>query len=112
MVRTAKIEVISSEKYTEDLQKIVQYGIQTFGFQRAFHFHENIQNIVNSLGNNYLMFPECRFLTTKSKMYRNIIFDSYLIIYRVTRGRIEVLRALHSSLCTSKRIRDIRRMKL
>ncbi|HAH54103.1 MAG TPA: hypothetical protein DCM02_02135 [Flavobacterium sp.] len=36
-------------------------------------------------------------METKSKKYRNIIFGSYLIIYRITPNRIEVLRAFHGS---------------
>src|ERR1035437_5702455 len=108
MDTTTEIPVILSEKYLEDLKIIFQYGEETFGVQRAELFIKSIEHIVNNLDSNYFMFPECRFLTTKSKIYRNIILESYLIIYRITSKRIEVLRALHTSLCTSNRIRDIR----
>jgi toxin ParE1/3/4 len=81
MDTTTKLPVILSEKYLEDLKIIFQYGKETFGFQRAVDFYKNIESIVNNLESNYLMFPECRSLTTKTKIYRNIVLESYLIIY-------------------------------
>lgn len=58
----------------------------------------------------YLLHPEYRHLETKTKKYRNIIFGSYLIIYRVTPNRIEVLRAFHCSR-SPKSIKESRSIK-
>jgi plasmid stabilization system protein ParE len=44
-------------------------------------------------------------------MYRNIILDAHLIIYRITDERIEVLDILHSASSISK-IRQIRNVRL
>jgi len=52
---------------------------------------------VESLSTLYELYAECRFLPTKSKMYRNLFLGSYIIIYRIKPDRIEVLRAFHSS---------------
>jgi len=109
---TGKLEVVVSEKYRDDLKKIFQYGIETFGYKGAVLFYENIERIVNNLGSEYFMYPECRFLMTKSRMYRNIILESYLIIYRITKSRIEVLRVFHSSICTTTRIRLVRKINI
>jgi len=107
---TGKLTVIVSEQFHEDLKNIFQYGIETFGNKSALQFHENIERLVNNLETAYYMYPECRFLITKSKIYRNIILESYLIIYRITSSRIEVLRVFHSSICTSSRIRRVRKI--
>jgi plasmid stabilization system protein ParE len=53
--------------------------------------------MVRDLNAQYLLHPECRYLETKNKIYRNIILGSYLIIYRITPNKIEVLRAFHGS---------------
>jgi len=107
---TGKLTVIVSEQFHEDLKNIFRYGIETFGYKSALQFYENIERLVNNLETAYYMYPECRFLVTKSKIYRNIILESYLIIYRITTNRIEVLRAFHSSICTSSRIRRVRKI--
>jgi hypothetical protein len=57
------------------------------------------------------MYPECRYLRTKSKIYRNIILGSYLVIYRITSDRIDVLKAVSSRTSVSK-IKRTRGMRL
>ena len=109
---TGKLKVVVSEKYHDDLKNILQYGIETFGNDSAIMFYENMERLIDNLGLDYYMYPECRFLTTKSKMYRNIILKSYLIFYRITPNRIEVLRVLHSSACTTSRIHLVRKIKI
>jgi toxin ParE1/3/4 len=59
----------------------------------------------------YNMHPECRFLPTKSEMYRNIIQGNYLIIYRISPNRVEVLRVFNSRVSITK-IRTARRAKI
>ena len=109
---TRKLKVVVSEQYTEDLKNIFQYGLETFGYVVAILFYDNIERLVANLKLEYFMYPECRFLVTKSKMYRNIILESYLIIYRVTPTNVEVLRVFHSSVCTFTRIRLVRKIKI
>jgi toxin ParE1/3/4 len=107
-----KLKVAVSEQYSDDLKNIFQYGLETFGFTGALLFYDNIEKLVKNLEFEYFMYPECRFLATESKIYRNIILESYLIINRITDFRIEVLRVFHSSVCTSKRIGSVRRIKI
>ena len=107
-----KLTVVVSEQFHDDMKNIFHYGIETFGYVSAVKFNENIEKLVNNLGIGYYMYPECRFLATKSKMYRNIILESYLIIYRVTTIRVEVLRVFHSSICASGRIRLVRKISM
>ena len=90
-------EVVRSTFYLADIQDVFEYGEATFGEKAALFFYEDIRSIVRSLETQYLLHPECRHLETKTKMYRNIILGSYLIIYRIKAHKIEVLRAFHGS---------------
>jgi len=80
-----------------DLPSIHAYGTETFGLKLADYFIGEIYACLEALPENLYLHLECRHLKTKSKKYRNIILGSYLIIYRITPNRIEVLRAFHSS---------------
>ncbi len=59
---------------------------------------------------NYPMYPECKYIPTQGRIFRNIILEFHLIIYRIKAERIEVLRTLHSKTDIS-RIRTARRSK-
>ena len=85
------------------------YGNETFGAVVAQRFFEQILELVEALKCNYLSHPECRHLPTDDKRYRNIIVGSYLIIYRITNKRIEVLEILSSfrSITKIKSVRSI-----
>ena len=82
-------KVIGSPIYEESLERTFVEGIERFGMFQARKYLEHILNTVEKLENDYPYYPECRHLTTKSRMYRNIILDSHLIIYRITEERIE-----------------------
>ena len=92
-----KKEIRRSTFYLDDIQDIFEYGEATFGLNAALYFFEDLKLIIRRLEFEYLLHAECRHLETKSKKYRNIILGSYLIIYRITPTRIEVLRAFHGS---------------
>ena len=89
--------VTSSPFNVKDIPSIHEYGMVTFGLKLADYFIGEIYKQLESLSKEYLLHPECRHLETKTKKYRNIILGSYLIIYRITTNRIEVLRAFHGS---------------
>ena len=90
-------KVIYSAVFYEDIKSIYSYGYETFGFEMAELFQEKILHSANGLSYMFLIYPECRYLETKTQIYRNIIIGKYVIIYRVKTSKIEVLRALHSS---------------
>ena len=92
-----KKKVVKSVYYYKDIQDIFEYGEATFGEKAALSFFEELLMVTHNLETLYLLHSECRHLETKTKKYRNIIFGSYLIIYRITPNRIGVLRAFHGS---------------
>ena len=105
-------EVITSELFDYvDIPSIFYYGMETFGIKLADSFIEEIYFRIEKLETQYLLHPECRHLETKTKIYRNIILGSYLIIYRIRANKIEVLRAFHGSR-SPKAIKTVRKVKV
>jgi toxin ParE1/3/4 len=90
-------EVVISDLALISLEQIYEYGIETFAYSAATVFIEELILHIEQLSSNYLLHPECRYLSTKSKMYRNLIYGSYIVIYRITRHQVEVLNVFHSS---------------
>ena len=74
-------------------------------------YEEQLYDVVGELDKTYLLYPECRWLPTQSRMYRNIILDSYLIICRVTDTRVEVLNIVSSRISVAK-IRASRSLRI
>lgn len=70
-----------------------------------------IADLVERLNTFYTFHPERRYLKTKKRIYRNIISDAYLIIYRTTDERVEVLDILHSASSIQK-IKTTRKIKI
>lgn len=110
-MESGKKEVVKSEFYYRDIQDIYEYGEATFGVRLADSFFDTILSDVEKLETQYLLHPECRHLETKTKIYRNIILGSYLIIYRICANKIEVLRAFHGSR-SPKIIKTVRKVKV
>jgi toxin ParE1/3/4 len=106
-----KIPVVKSENYYKDIQEAFDYGVEVFMLSAADAFIEELIYRVECLSFQYELHPECRFIPTKSKLYRNIIIGSYLIIYRITKERIEVLKIMSSRTSVSK-IRASRKIKV
>ena len=104
-------EVVRSSFYLYDIQDIFEYGEATFGEKAAIYFYHEIKSIVKRLETEYLLHPECRHLETKTKIYRNIILGSYLIIYRIRTNKIEVLRAFHGS-HSPKILKTVKKIKI
>ncbi|MEC4004076.1 type II toxin-antitoxin system RelE/ParE family toxin [Flavobacterium sp. SUN052] len=107
-----KKKVIGSKLFEEiDVPSIYEYGEVTFGVKLADIFYFEITDSVRLLETQYLLHPECRHLETKTKIYRNIILGSYLIIYRIKSNQIQVLRAFHGSR-SPKIIKSVRKIKI
>jgi plasmid stabilization system protein ParE len=104
------IEVITSLNYEEHLTEILEYGIEMFGYLQARKYFHAVSHLVERLDVEYTYHPECRHLATKSRMYRNIILDAHLIIYRITNRRIEVLDIVHSA-SSIRKIRSSRNIR-
>ncbi|SEI37813.1 Plasmid stabilization system protein ParE [Dyadobacter sp. SG02] len=103
--------VVISTLAIESLENIYTYGIETFSYSSATVFIEELYVRINQLSSDYLHHPICRFIPTKTGIYRNLQHGRYLVIYRVKPERIEVLNIIHSSRSPTK-IRATRKIKI
>ncbi|HEY3372396.1 MAG TPA: type II toxin-antitoxin system RelE/ParE family toxin [Prolixibacteraceae bacterium] len=110
MAEGERKEVRISKQFDLDIVSVYTFGEEVFGAIAAKSFIADIYSRIWSLDSMYLLHVECRHLPTIDKRYRNIILGSYLIIYRITSDRVEVLRILnsHSSI---RKIRASRHFK-
>ena len=109
--RIPRKSVEVSDNFKAHLTEAYDYTFDTFGYVQAERYIQKIEKAIDSLYNSYLLYPECRYLATKSRIYRNIILDTHLIIYRITQERIEVLDIVHGASSIGK-IRSIRKIRL
>jgi len=91
-----------SNKFYVSFAPIYEYSVETFGYLQAQRYKQKVELSIDMLPVRYLVHPECRHIPTKSRMYRNIILDSHLIIFRITEQRIEVLDIIPSASSISK----------
>ena len=103
--------VVVSDQFKKSRQNVYVGGIELFGFYQAGLYLDKILEALNTLPIYYNVYPECRHIVTKSRMYRNIILDSHLIVYRITDCRIEVLDIIHAA-SSMNRIKRTRRIKI
>ena len=102
---------VTSDKFFDSRAGVYHYGLHTFGYFQAERYNRKIEEVIETLSDFYMAYPECRHLATKSRMYRNIILDSHLIIYRITKERIEVLDIIHSA-SSIRKISAVRSIRL
>lgn len=100
-----------SSEFEKDLQSVFEYGFEVFGLNAAEQYRQHILALSYGLSNYSLMYPECRHIPTKGHIYRNIILESHLIIYRVKAEQIDILGVFHSKSSISK-IRAVRKIKI
>ena len=99
-----------SDEFKANRTQIYDYTLNTFGYFQAERYLQLIEQSLSLLHNFYMAYPECRHLPTKSRMYRNIVLDAHLIIYRVAEKRIEVLDIVHAA-SSIRKIRDVRKVR-
>lgn len=111
MEKEKRLPVKISLAFLLDLDDVFNYGLETFGRKQAESYENEIWELIELLPTSYHLFPECRHLITRSKMYRWIILDAHLIIYKITNEEVQVLRMLHSRRSITA-IKGARRTKL
>lgn len=94
--------VIISDIAINSLDQIYKYGVETFAYNAATLFIDELYQRIFQLSTDYFLYPECHFLVTKTNIYRNLIHGNYLVIYRITAKKIEVLNILHCSRSPAK----------
>ena len=100
-----------SDNFFDSRIYVYNCGVRIFGYFQAERYNRKIEEAIESLPCFYYAYPECRHLATKNHIYRNIILNAHLIVYRITDERIEVLDIIHSA-SSIRKIRSSRNIKL
>ncbi len=103
-------KIVRSDIFKQKRRETYNYGAEAFGEFLADIFMDRLEKIIDELEYQYNLHPECKHLPTKGKIYRNIIFGKYLVIYRITPEKVEILTLLHSSRSV-KKIKAVRSIK-
>ena len=94
----------------QQLYEEFEYYKKEYSIDYAEKFREGFFEIIESISPNYLSFPECRFLTSKTKKYRNIVWNNYLIVFKIKASVIEILSIFHTKR-NPRRLKKLRRIK-
>jgi len=85
-------QLIVKEHFYANFHEVLEYTAETFGKSVAEKFKNRAMAAIKNLPNKTGIYPINRFLTsTSAKTYRNILLNSYYIIYSVTADSITVL---------------------
>ena len=84
--------LIISQKYYEDLEQIVDY-IEFVKLQplNAIKVGDGIQKTMNKIILNPTIYAECENIPTKSKIYREAVYKTWQIIFKLKGNTITIL---------------------
>ena len=94
------------EELDEQLNYFIDNNSAEYALRFANDFVKQLQNILP----HYRSFPECRYLPTTRRKYRNIVWGNYWIIYKITPKAVEVLSLFHTKRNPS-RLSRLRKLK-
>lgn len=102
-----EIEIQIKEYALEQLHEEYNYYRKEYSLAYAEEFRINFFDRIISITPFYKSFPECRFLRTRNKIYRNVVWNNYLIVFRIKTDCIEVLSLFH----TKKNPKALKRLR-
>ncbi|MCW5908158.1 MAG: type II toxin-antitoxin system RelE/ParE family toxin [Chitinophagales bacterium] len=97
-----KVRIEISEFAEAELKAEYLFYYEHYSSRYAERFRTDFYKQVAAILPHPEKFPECRFLSTKGKIYRNIIWGNYLIIFRIRAQAIQVLTLFHTKQHPSK----------
>jgi hypothetical protein len=95
-------EIVIKEYAFKQLEEEFNYYSDDYSINYAEKFRKEFFATIIKILPNYQRFPECRFLITKNKIYRNIFWKNYLIVLKIRKPTIEVLCLFHTKQNPSK----------
>lgn len=94
--RILKLEY--SHTFEIHLQTVMSYGKDTFGRRVAKEFYRDLMTKILILPKTPNIYAKSRFVeSTERKVYRNIVFRSYFIVYSVSGSTIRIIDIVHQS---------------
>ena len=91
-----KYEIVITDHALNEVNAEVLYHRQNTSEIFAATLKEEFMKQVDSILPNPYIYPECRYLPTKTQIYRNIVWGNYLIIYKIQKKTVEVLSFFHT----------------
>jgi plasmid stabilization system protein ParE len=104
------LQIIIKQSALNDLEEQYHFYAENYSLDFAEKFRTSFFNEIKTILPNPLKFSECRFLPTKNKVYRNIVWDNYLIIFKLKKSSVDVL-VLHHTKQHPKKLKAARRIK-
>lgn len=93
--QSQKVLVVSDDA-RKDLESEYLYYAYNYSIEAAEKLRLGFSKEILKILPNPYIYPECRFLPTKTQIYRNIVWENYLIIYRIRKTKIVVLSLFHT----------------
>ena len=96
--RQQKPRLVITENFLKEFETVILYGHTVFGNTIANKFQKEILDRVFSLpllphANSQSRFVE----STERKVYRNIVYEKYYVVYSVTKTTIRVISIVHQA---------------
>ena len=111
---TSKRKVlIVKEHFYHNLYDVLEYTAQTFGKVVARKFKNKVEKAIKTLPDQYDAYPQNRFLlNTDKKVYRNMLMNSYYIIFSVTEDTLTVLDIIYQGRDPNVIVKEVRSAEL
>jgi plasmid stabilization system protein ParE len=91
-----------SEKYFQNLEEIVDYiAFEKHQPLNAIKIGNGINKVMNKIIHNPLIYSECENIPTKTKIYREATYKTWLIIFKLKNSHITILGVLSGKRKTS-----------
>lgn len=103
-------EVIITEHALQTVRDEFEYLKENVSPEFAYKFRDEFPKQVEAILPFYLKHSECRFLPARNKIYRNLVWGNYLIIYKLLEKEILILGIFHTNQ-NSKKLKSFRRIK-
>lgn len=104
------MEIVITEHALHTVQSEFNYLKEFASEKVAQQFKTKFVEQVESILPFYLSHPECRFIPTKNKIYRNIVWGNFLLVYKILKNEILVLGIFHSKQ-HPKKLKSYRKIK-
>ncbi len=103
-------EIIIKEQARLDVLNQYLFFAEEYSVQYAETFLSGFIEQVENILPFVWAFPECRFLPTKNHIYRNIVWENHLIIYKIVKFEIWVVGVFYAKQ-NPKKLKQYKRVK-
>ena len=84
-----------SELASQDIDSIIDYTIQNFGYKAMIKYHKSLELCIETLAENPLMGLQSDFI--KENYYR-FNHQSHVVFYQIKSSELLIVRVLHKSM--------------